>query len=103
VTSPPRVLAILADKSCVVGTVFARGGMLGSAVLHLPKREAAQHVLGELARVQRLAARGRRTGWLEPKRGHVAMYPRFCAAEDGDRVLVPLRGTRFEVHFGTGR
>jgi hypothetical protein len=80
------------------GPIQGNGGMLGFAAAHRPAKERDADALETLLAVQRVYQRkGSQSRLYEPEPGHVAVYPRFSATDDGAPVAVPLAGTRFTL------
>lgn len=90
-----------AGELVAAGPIRGNGGMLGYAAAHRPKEERDADALETLLSVQRYFLRNKRQSRLyEPAEGRVAVFPGYCATEDGESVAVPLVGTRFEVSRG---
>lgn len=67
--------------------------------------EREVEALRRVEAIQRLHARWprRKLPIFEPRPGCVAMYPASSPESDGERVVVPLAGTRFSITSGEGR
>ncbi len=92
-----RIRARLANGDLLVGPVRGIGGMLGNSSLFAGGTAAGEAALNQIGRAQMLAEQGWDSALFEPVPRHVALFPDYCAASDGDYVAVPLVGTRFEV------
>lgn len=73
--STPRFTFALPDGSKVTGPVHGSGGMADAA---------------ELQRAARRHGAGKPTGLIEPKPGHVVVYPQYCAISDGPCMWLPI-------------
>lgn len=71
----PRFHFALADGTTVCGPVHGAGGMASDA---------------ELQRAARRSAAGKPTGLVEPKPGHVVVYPQYDAVSDGPCMWLPI-------------
>lgn len=92
-----KIRAELADGKVHVGPIMGNGGMMGSGALHVGRERAEAQALRVLRLCQDRVADGRELPVFEPKPGHVAIYPDFCAATDGKRIYIPLAGTSFTI------
>jgi hypothetical protein len=78
-----RFTFTLAGGETITGPVKGAGGFINT--------------LARLNAAARMAAQGRETGMYEPKPGHVAVYPDFCAWSDGRAVTVSLLTSTWTV------
>lgn len=92
-----RIRAELANGEVYVGPIMGNGGMIGSGALHAGQEIAGAQAMSVLRICRRRAVDGRDLPVFEPKQGHVAIYPDFCAATDGERVYIPIDGTTFSI------
>ena len=79
----PRYVITEANGTKTCGVVQGNGGV---DVSHARLEAAVRN-----------ATRGRDTGMYEPKPGYIAMFPNYCAAANGRRVVVSLVGAHVEV------
>jgi hypothetical protein len=87
-----------ASEPIAQGPIRGSGGMLGYAMAHCSAKDRDAESLRILLAVQRVYARkGSQNRVYEPAPGHVAVYPDYDAAGDGEPVLVPLTGTRLTI------
>lgn len=92
-----KIRAELADGKVHVGPIMGNGGMIGSGALHAGRDRAEKQAMRVLRLCQDRAVDGRTLPVFEPRAGHVAIYPDFCAETDGPRLNVPLVGTTFTI------
>lgn len=78
----PRFCFRLSDGKTVAGPVHANGGMANA---------------DDLQRAVRRHAAGKPTGLVEPKPGHVVVYPQHCAVSDGPCMWLPITSWLGEV------
>lgn len=86
-----------------VGVVQGSGGKIGYAMSHLHPRTRRSQALRRMRRFVELADEGEALPCFEPKKGHVALYPDYCAAGDGKFKAVSLRGAKVELAKGPRR
>ena len=92
-----RIKAELATGLTIVGPIMGNGGMVGSGALCHGAESASRQAMRSLRAAQDRAADGLHLPIFEPKPGHVAIYPDYSAATDGDRIEIPLVGTTFSI------
>lgn len=92
-----RIRAELKSGKVYVGPIAGNGGMIGSGAAHVSHKLASKYVLNLLRLSRERAELGTRLPIFEPKPGHVAIYPDYCAETDGERVEIPFDGTILSV------
>ncbi len=92
-----RIKATLATGETITGPIMGNGGMVGSGALCHGAKSAGRQALRSLRVAQSRAADGLHLPIFEPSPGHVAIYPDFSAATDGERIEIPLAGTTFSI------
>ncbi len=93
-----RIRAELSTGEIFTGPIMGSGGgMLGSGVIHNGYDFAGKLALDVLRLANRCAEIRASLPVFEPRRGHVAIYPDFCAESDGGRIEIPVAGTAFTV------
>ena len=73
------------------------GGKIGYGFSHLEPEVRDAWSLKRLRKAIDWAERGDPTGLYEPKPGHVAVYPDYCAKTDGRKVVVKLAGAKIKL------
>ena len=92
-----KIRAELANGEVYVGPIMGNGGMIGSGALHAGYKLAGKQASRMIRLCQDCVVDGRDLPVFEPRPGHVAIYPDFCAETDGERVYIPIDGTTFSI------
>jgi hypothetical protein len=91
--------AKLADGRVIVGPIQGRGGKLGNSSLYQGIEKA--RIVAERALLNMQSwweYSGKESpGYFYPDPGCVAIYPDYSSESDGQYVVIPLLGTRFEI------
>lgn len=98
-----RFRVTLASGRIVEGPIQGNGGKLGGGSMHAGHGRARAAAIRSLDAALRAAHDGRDIGIFEPRPGHAAIYPDYCAESDGIYEPIPLEGLVYEVPFGNGK